>query len=180
MTAMAGKSIRKESTRLAAQVKKAILHRHFCVLATASPDGIPHAVGVQYDFVGGYLYFITYEDTKKVRNIRGNPNVAVSIPVAKYPLAPPFSVQFQGTAIILAPDDSEILALLKSGKLKKITGHGVLKQPGGCFIQVTPGRKIHAYGLGIPALTLLRDVSHGDRSVTFEELAAVGKGGTHK
>lgn len=164
----------RQSAALAAAIKKALQRRHFCVLATSSPNGVPHAVGVQYEFVNGYLYFITFEESKKVRNIRQNAKVAVSIPVPKYPLAPPFSIQFQGTAVLMAPNDPEILSLLKDGKLKKITGHGVLDQPGGCFIRVTPGRRIHSYGLGIPALTLLRDVSHGDRTVLFSELAAKG------
>jgi hypothetical protein len=48
------------------------------------------------------------------------------------------------------------------------TGQGVLKQPGGCFLKVQPARKIHTYGIGIPALTLLRDVSHGDRTVAVD------------
>ncbi len=158
-----------KQSALASAVKKALQRRHFCVLATASPDGIPHAVGVQYEYVNGHLYFITFEATKKVRNIRRNQNVAVAIPVPKYPMAPPFSVQFQGIAKILEPQDPEIISLLEHGKLKHITGHGVLNQPGGCFLKVTPCRKIHTYGLSIPVLTLLRDVSHGDRMLLLNE-----------
>ena len=63
-----------------------------------------------------------------------------------------FLVQISGTATVLSPDDPEIVELLESGKLKSITGHGVLKEPGGCFLKIKPARKIHTYGIGIPAL----------------------------
>jgi len=157
---------------LAKKVRKIIAKHGFCSLATVSPDGAPHVVGVNYKYVNGHLYFITYESSKKARNIRSNPKVAIHIAVRQYPLhdlfGPPFSVQFSGTATILSPEDPEIVELLESGKLKSITGHGVLKQPGGCFLKVQPARKIHTYGIGIPALTLIRDVSHGDRTVAVD------------
>lgn len=177
MTQLAVASNSTTDERFRREVIKTIARHHYCTLATSTPNGKPHVVGVQYDFVDGHLYFITYKNTKKVRNISLNQNVAVCIPVPKYPLAPPLSIQFQGTATILEPQDAEIISLLESGKLKKITGHGVLNQPEGCFLKVTPKRKIHTYGLGIPALTLLRDVSHGDRSVSLHEPSPTGKGG---
>lgn len=156
--------------RLLREVEKAITRHHFCTLATSTPDGRPHAVAIQYCFVEGRLYVVTGGPSKKVRNIRSNPHVAVTIPVRKYPVGPPFSVQFQGTAEILWRDDPEIMRLIDSGKLKAITGMGVLKEPGLAFVKVKPARRINSYGLGIPLRQLLRNASHGDRSVLFDEL----------
>jgi nitroimidazol reductase NimA-like FMN-containing flavoprotein (pyridoxamine 5'-phosphate oxidase superfamily) len=172
MTASTGTtSIRRAKAAgpsLAKQVQKEMVRRSFCTLATAGADGAPHAVGVNYEFVGGHLYFATGESSKKMHNIRQNPRVAVFIPVRKYPMGPPFSIQFQGTATILSRDEPEIVGLLKAGKLKKITRFGVLeKEPDACFLKVKPAEKVHTYGLGIPLLTLIRNTAQGDRTVDF-------------
>ena len=152
---------------LAMQVQREIVRRSFCTLATADADGAPHAVGINYAFVDGHLYLASGRLTKKVRNIRQNPRVAVFIPVRKYPMGPPWSIQFQGMATVLSHDDPEIAGLRKAGKLKNITRFGVMEKVGadGCFLKVKPARKIHTYGLGIPLLTVLRDTSQGDRTV---------------
>lgn len=157
----------KEHAPTLNQVRKEIVRRSFCTLATAGADGAPHAVGINYAFVDGHLYLATGRLTKKVRNIRQNPRVAVFIPVRKYPMGPPWSIQFQGTATVLPHDDAEIAGLRKAGKLKNITRFGVMEKagPDGCFLKVKPARKIHTYGLGIPLLTVLRDTAHGDRTV---------------
>ena len=148
------------------KVQKEIVRRSFCTLATADADGAPHVVGVNYVFISGHFYFATGALSKKVRNIRQNPRVAVWIPVRKYPMGPPWSIQFQGMATVLSHDDLEIAGLRKVGKLKNITRFGVMeKEPNGCFLKVKPARKIHTYGLGIPLLTLIRDTSQGERTV---------------
>ncbi len=158
----------KEHSPSPEAIKREIVRRSFCTLATASADGAPHAVGINYAFLDGHLYLATSPLSKKVRNIRQNPRVAVYIPVRKYPMGPPWSIQFQGTATVLSRDDPEIVGLLKAGKLKNITRFGLLeKNPDGCFLKVKPARKIHTYGLGIPLLTVLRDTAHGDRTVDF-------------
>src|SRR2546422_5756344 len=94
------------------KLKRIIAKRHFCTLATASAAGAPHIVGVTYQYVDGNLYFATGLDTKKARNIRQNPRVAVHVPVRQYPMGPPWSVQFQGTASVIDRDDPEIVSLL--------------------------------------------------------------------
>jgi len=156
----------KEHSPSPEAIKREIVRRSFCTLATADADGAPHVVGINYQFVSGHFYFATGKRTKKVRNIRQNPRVAVFIPVRKYPIGPPWSIQFQGTATVLSRDDPEIVGLLKAGKLKNITRFGVLdKEPDACFLKVKPAKKIHTYGLGIPLLTLLRNIAQGDRTI---------------
>jgi nitroimidazol reductase NimA-like FMN-containing flavoprotein (pyridoxamine 5'-phosphate oxidase superfamily) len=80
----------KEHSPSPRSVKKEILRRSFCAVATADANGAPHVTGVNYAFVGGEFYFATGEDSKKVRNIRQNPRVAVFIAVRKFPMGPPF------------------------------------------------------------------------------------------
>ena len=146
-------------------IRRAVARRSFCVLATSSAEGRPHAVGMLYAAVGLTLYVQIGEDTIKARNVRENPRVAVSIPVRTAPFGPPMAVQFQGSAQLLGPDDPQIRELLAAGRLKRITSAAGAARPGACYLRITPGRRISSYGLGIPLLTLLRDVSQGARSV---------------
>ena len=147
------------------QVKRAIARNSYCALATASPEGRPHVVGVLYAFARDTVYIITERNSRKVRDIEANPRVAICVPVKKYPLAPPFSIQFHGSADILDRDDAEIEALLREGALRKVLGFGVLKRAGMCFLKVTPVGKIHTWGIGVSLWQLLRDPVGADRSV---------------
>jgi nitroimidazol reductase NimA-like FMN-containing flavoprotein (pyridoxamine 5'-phosphate oxidase superfamily) len=151
------------------KLKRIIASRGFCTLATAAAGGAPHIVGVTYQYVDSNLYIATGAPTKKARNIRENPRVAVHIPVRQYPMGPPWSVQFQGTASVLGRDDPEIVRLLESGKLKKITGHGLLNESDVCFLKVKPARQMHTYGIGLSLREVMRDIAHADRTVTLSE-----------
>lgn len=154
-----------DPVRQLAIARKAIAKQSFCVLATASAEHRPHAVGLLYAGVDLNVYVLVGEGTIKVRNIRTNPRVAVCIPVRKYPFGPPMAVQFQGTGEVLAPDDPHIRELLQAGRLKRIAGYGAMDKPDICFVKITPSRRIATYGLGVPLLRLLRDVGLGARSV---------------
>lgn len=145
--------------------RRAIRRHSFCVLATASASGRPHAVGVLYAAVDDTLYLLTGEDSVKVRNIRENPLVAVSIPVRRFPFGPPMAVQFQGTARVRSAQESPVRELLAARRLRRITGLGAGDAPGTCYLEITPTRRISTYGLGLPLRRLLRDVSQGARSV---------------
>ncbi|HEX2809097.1 MAG TPA: pyridoxamine 5'-phosphate oxidase family protein [Kineosporiaceae bacterium] len=154
-----------DPVRQLAIARHAIAKQSFCVLATSSSRNQPHAVGLLYAAVDTTLYLLVSQDSIKARNIRENPRVAVCIPVRKYPVGPPMAVQFQGLAEVLTGDDPGIKDLLATGRLKRIAGYGAADKPGTCFIRVTPGRRISTYGLGVPLVRLLRDVSLGARSV---------------
>lgn len=146
-------------------VRRVIARKSFCALATSSPASRSQVSGLLYAAVGLDVYLLTGSDTVKVRNIRQNPRVAVCIPVRTFPFAPPMVVQYQGTAELLAIDDPAIVPLLRAGRLKKITGLGALELPGAVFVRVRPGRRITSYGIGVPILSLIRDVSSGVRIV---------------
>jgi len=154
-----------DPTRQLARIRRVIGRRSFCVLSTSSTRNRPHSVGLLYAAVDLTLYFVVGEDTVKVRNIRQNPHVAVTIPVRRGPFGPPMAVQFQGTAEVLAPDDPDVLAQRAAGRLKRISGLGATEHPGICYLRVRPGRRISSYGIGISIVALLRDLSKGLRSV---------------
>lgn len=146
-------------------MRRAIERRSFCTLATSSASCEPHVVGVLYAAVEGALYIATAEGSKKLRNIRENPRVAICIPVRRFPLAPPFAVQFQATAELLSPEDRDLDRLLRARRLKKIVARGIVDDPRTRFLRVTPHDRIWTYGIGVPIRSLLRDPVSGARTV---------------
>lgn len=154
-----------DSNRQRQIVRRAIARSSFCTLATASAANRPHVAGVLYAEADGALYVSTLERSVKVRNVRENPNVAVTIPLRRLPVGPPSTVQFQGTAEVLSLRDPRLVALAASGQLKKVTSHGELDLPGGCFIKITPARRVATFGLVVPLLELVRDPLNTGRSV---------------
>ena len=146
-------------------MRRAIERRSFCTLATSSASCEPHVVGVLYSAVEGALYISTAEGSRKLRNIRENPRVAICIPVRRFPVGPPFAIQFQATAELLPREDRDIERLLHAGRLKKIVAHGILEDPRTCFMRVTPHDRISTYGIGVPIRSLLRDPVGGARTV---------------
>ena len=155
-----------DDPRQAERTWRAIDRRHFAVLSTVSPAGHPHAAGVSYCTVGERLYVNTHRDSRKARNIAADERVGVVIPVRRLPVGPPFNVQFQGTATLLAQDDPEITALLAADELRRIVSHGELDEPDGCFLRIEPTRRIHTYGIGVRIVAVARDPLHtGPRSI---------------
>lgn len=148
-------------------IAKAIERHSFAVLATVSAAQHPHAAGVVYTAVDGVLYVSTSRASRKARNIGGNPAVFVTIPVRRMPFgAPPSSIQFAGTAELLAAEHPDIVALARSGRLKAITSHGEFELPAGCFVRITPDTTIHTYGLGLSLRALAKDPLNAAGRVT--------------
>lgn len=149
--------------------------RSFLALATASPAGFPHAAGVSYalgergahdDLSDLTLYVNTMRSSRKGRNVEASGRAAIVVPVRKLPVGPPFTIQFQADADVVAPTDPEILDLVGAGRLRAITSHGELDEPDGCFIRLRPRGRVHSYGLGVSAIALACDPLHiGARSI---------------
>ncbi len=114
-------------------------------------------------------YVNTLRTSRKARNIDHDPHVGVCIPIRRLPVGPPSTVQFQGVAAILDNNDPEIAALIEAGRLRAITSHGELDNPDGCFLRITPNRRVNTYGLGMSLRQLLRDPLNASGNV---EIAA--------
>jgi hypothetical protein len=147
----------REDDALRDKVLRTIARRSFCVLATANPEGRPHAVSVLYAAVGPTLWIHTFRDTKKARNLAANPEAAVCIPVRRLPLGPAMAVQFTGRADLVEQDDPAVVPLVEAGRLKKILVDGALDDPRGVFVRITPHGRVNTYGIGVPLLRVIRD-----------------------
>src|SRR3712207_3766541 len=108
-----------DDERLRRAARRAIARRSFCTLGTVSAAGRPLVTGVLYAAVDGPLWLPTLRSSAKARNPRASPLVAVGIPARRYPVGPPFAVQFQGRAELRDRDDPEVAALLEAGRLKR-------------------------------------------------------------
>lgn len=141
-------------------VLAALRRRTFCVLASVSPAGRPHAAGVIYAWHDGTMFVSTLRSSRKARNIVHDPRVHVTVPVRRLPIGPPSSIAFAATAELLAPDDPAVTRLAGSGALRPITSHGELELTDGCILRVTPQGPLHTYGIGLSLWALVRDPLH--------------------
>lgn len=57
-------------------------------LASVLPDGAPHSVPVWVDTEGDHIAFLTGPDSRKARNLRRDPRVALSLTAADNPYQP--------------------------------------------------------------------------------------------
>lgn len=73
---------RKRRTSKLSKVATMMVGRErVCRLATTSADGVPHLVPLCHVLAGGKIYVGSADEGAKVRNIKANPRVAVTVDV---------------------------------------------------------------------------------------------------
>ena len=75
--------------------------RKFLTLATSNKKGVPLTHPIAYVNIGPIVYFSTSKITRKVKNIKENPNVAYSVYDATEYLYEIKSIQMEGKALIV-------------------------------------------------------------------------------
>src|SRR4051812_49312704 len=60
-------------------VRSLLAGPHIAHIATLLPDGSPHSVAIWAGVRGDHAYFFTQERSRKARNLRADPRVAISI-----------------------------------------------------------------------------------------------------
>lgn len=116
---------------------------HLADLVTLMPDGSPHVAPVWYSFDGESYVVLAEPTTVKVRNIRGDPRVAVSIAKRESPYS---YVLVQGSAAISEGDTDPLLFELAYRYMGKENGHEYAvktqKEEVFIFITVTPDKTV--------------------------------------
>ena len=136
----------------AAEVWEEVEKWPFAVLGFVNRSGEPRAAGVMYVARDHRLNVATGPDTWKVRHIRANPNVSVTVTVQRLPIrvrkAPPAVITFSGLATIvpMADVDSELKTDLMRG-IDKTVGEM-------CVIQIEPVGRFVTYGIGVPLMKM--------------------------
>jgi PPOX class probable F420-dependent enzyme len=69
-------------------VRRVLADKSIAHLATVLPDGAPHSVPLWVDTHGDHVVIITGPDSRKARNLRRDPRVALSLTPADNPFEP--------------------------------------------------------------------------------------------
>lgn len=125
----------------------------FAVLGFVSPQGRARAAGVMYKVRDRVLYVITGPEAWKVRHIRSNPHVSVTVSVQRVPIRvraiPPAVITFSGHATVVALDD------VPTDLGKELT-HGIDNIGDVCVIRIEPVGNFVTYGIGVTPMTMRR------------------------
>lgn len=147
------------------KIRTIIAKGGFATLSTTSPAGFPHAAGVVYEEVDSTLWIHTSRESRKARNIEANAKAAIVIPFRRVPAGPPFTIQFQAHADLVAMDDPRITELIEAKKLRTLTSHGELNMAAGTFIAIEPRGTITSFGPGARLVDIIRDpIGSGSRA----------------
>jgi hypothetical protein len=129
----------------------------FAVLGFVSAKGEARTAGIVYTVAGRELYLGTDRRSWKTRHIEGNPNVSLTVTIAKripfvpWIKIPPATVTFQGKAAVLTLDQAPPKvqrALFRGLELNAEARERV------CVIRVQPAGEFVTYGVGVPLLTM--------------------------
>ena len=131
----------------------------FAVVGFVTPNGEPRAAGVMYKVKDRVLNVLTGPETWKVKHIRENPNVVVTVTVQRLPIrirqAPPAVITFAGRATVVPID--EVGEALRTDLMR-----GVDDAIGDmCVIRIEPSGRFVTYGIGVP----LMKMRHPDESL---------------
>jgi PPOX class probable F420-dependent enzyme len=96
---MARKRARSKTlTKTAADL---VARERVCRMATVSPEGRPHLVPVCHVVAGGKIYIGSGDDGTKVRNLRANPRVSLTVDLYSEHWASLKGVMVQGRAKVI-------------------------------------------------------------------------------
>ena len=70
---------RRKQTKLTTAATEFVRWARVSRVATVSADGVPHAVPVCHVLAGQKLYFGSGDDATKIRNLKANPRITVTV-----------------------------------------------------------------------------------------------------
>ena len=90
-----------EGMRVKRPVAKFLRWQRVCRVATAGRGRVPHVVPVCHIFTDDKIYFASESDAKKVKNLRANPHVAITVDLYLDDWSILRGVMIQGTAALI-------------------------------------------------------------------------------
>ena len=109
-------------------------------LATADGSGVTHVVPIWYVVKDGFVVMATDDGTKKIRNIRVNPSVALVVDNQDWER--PSHVMVSGSAEVLDQDHPEYRGYFE-GLVEKYPQEKEYDSPRSRIIRVTPKKTAH-------------------------------------
>ncbi|UCE11706.1 MAG: pyridoxamine 5'-phosphate oxidase family protein [Candidatus Thorarchaeota archaeon] len=150
-------------------VEEAVRKRKFGVLGVVDSKGRPHSTGIMYgvshpdsEFA---LYVITQAKAAKVRHIKKNQEVSLTVTFPHYYLrfVPDSYVMFRGTADFVPLDDEDVQWAFQRASLQVDSEamHDLV------VIRIRPRKTVYVYGLGIGMNQLRKDPTSARYKVTI-------------
>ena len=146
--------------KLADEVRNLFKRNNSLVLSTVSSKGNPQSSLVVYVSDGETIYVMTGEMTQKIKNIKKNPLVSVTIPFYKnllhrlITIAPPASLTFKADADILPFNEEEPRKLFKK-RMRMEPPDMPNEKP--VWVRLKPKSRVVCLGVGVP-LSELRNL----------------------
>ena len=127
--------------KLKKSVAELIQWERVCRVATAGRRGMPHLVPVCHVLHGGKIYFASGDDSRKVKNLRENPRITVTVDCYSDAWAGLKGVMVQGRARLIerGPRFRKIRALLYK-KYPQYPGEAAIAESDSVVIEVAPVR----------------------------------------
>jgi len=138
-------------------VWKVIENELFAILGMVTRNRESRTVGIVYIVNDRKFYIGTGLETWKVRHLKENPNVSLTIPIAKrvpvmpWIKIPQATITFAGKAVIITGQDAPI-DLLQSVFRHLADDQEFMKD--NCLIEITPVGEFITYGVGIPLMQM--------------------------
>lgn len=158
------------TTLTSEQVWQAIQQNIFAVLGMVTTSGEARTVGIVYCAVDRKFYISSKKDAWKIKYIRDNPHVSITIPIHKsIPLIPwikipAATITFSGVATVL--ENSEVGPGVLKALYRGIAQTDEILSTA-CTIQVVPQGNFLTYGVGMPMLQM-RDTERARGRVPIE------------
>lgn len=139
------------------QVWREIEKGLFAVIGMVTAKNEARTVGIVYVVRDRRLYIGPGKDRWKTRHIAANPNVSMTIPIAKripflpWIKIPAATITFSGTARVLDAADTP-RELLQAVFRHMADDEEMMADS--CLIEVTPQKEFVTYGVGIPMLQM--------------------------
>jgi PPOX class probable F420-dependent enzyme len=129
-------------------VAKLVAMERVSRVATLGRGGRPHVVPVCHVAAGGRLYFATGRDSLKLRHLRANPNLALTVDVYAEDWSLLKGVLVQGSAALIegGPRFRKIRDLLYR-KYQQYPKESAIGERDSVIIEITP-RRVSSWGFG--------------------------------
>jgi PPOX class probable F420-dependent enzyme len=137
---------RRTARTLAGPVAEFVARERVCRIATSSAEGQPHLVPVCHVVTGGKIYVASGDDGAKVRNLRANPRITVTVDLYSDHWGSLKGAMVQGRAKLIerGPGFQRVRKLLYA-KYPQYAKEAAISPSDSVVIEVTP---IHVYAWG--------------------------------
>ena len=92
---------RRNRSKLSGAAAELVARERVCRIATANAEGLPHLVPVCHVVASGKLYVGSGDDATKIRNLKANPKITVTVDLYSDYWAEIKGVMVQGTAKLI-------------------------------------------------------------------------------